>query len=113
MASRFVNEVLEDNQNHQEGDTDVYEEQEDYEPSSSGYQYSGASKMPSVQPDAKVKRKRPNKPQTNKKKAKSWDAEVEDSWTQFQQYLNGSEHIDSQVIMEFLNYSWQTKNMAV
>ena len=38
---------------------------------------------------------------------------MEDAWTQFQNYLNGSENIDSQVIMEFLNFSWQTKNMAV
>ena len=33
MASRFVNEVLEDNQNHQEGDVDFHEEQEEYDPS--------------------------------------------------------------------------------
>ena len=59
------------------------------------------------------KKKGPTNKQTNKKKAKSWDEEVEDAWTQFQNYLNGSENIDSQVIMEFLNFSWQTKNMAV
>ena len=67
------------------------------------------SKIISTLPQAKKPRIR----QPAKKKSKCWDEEVEEAWTQFQNYLNGKESIDSQEIIQFLNFSWQTKNMAV
>ena len=44
-----------------------------------------------------------------------WSGQSRQFWavSQFQNYLNGKVSIDSQEIIQFLNFSWQTKNMAV